>query len=352
MTEVSVISAAEYDALVSAQQPPASTTEVAQPALPAPSEEAPEITAEPDTEIEQPEPVQTETPPEDTPPEVTELELPPQTEVDDSAPELNEPIGDTAVLVPEIAPEARPREAPRVAPEPVAPPEPEARPDLDEQPAVAPEPEAEPEVVVEEEPQEAQTPEDTTTEIVTEADKAPAASARPPGRRPAPPPPVEVAEAPEEPEEEAAPEPTPEPAEEPAQDTTEDAIADALSEVLGQPEAEAPVPSGPPLSSGERESSARRGLGLLEHRRAVDRSGADHGDPGAADESGRHAGDRVDPDAQRLGRWRCRSKAGLRGGQTCNHPLRQPRLRPATGEIQPVARHRDDIRSNEEPITC
>ena len=110
MTEVSVISAAEYDALVSAQQPPASTTEVAQPALPAPSEEAPEVTAEPDAEIEQPEPVQTETPPEDTPPEVTELELPPQTEVDDSAPELNEPIGDTAVLVPEIAPEARPRD--------------------------------------------------------------------------------------------------------------------------------------------------------------------------------------------------------------------------------------------------
>lgn len=254
MTEVSVISAAEYDALVSAQQPPASTTEVAQPALPAPSEEAPEVTAEPDTEIEQPEPVQTETPPEDRPPEVTELELPPQTEVDDSAPELNEPIGDTAVLVPEIAPEARPREAPRVAPEPVAPPEPEARPDLDEQPAVAPEPEAEPEVVVEEEPQEAQTPEDTTTEIVTEADQAPAASARPPGRRPAPPPPVEVAEAPEEPEEEAAPEPTPAPAEAPTQDTTDDAIADALSEVLGQPEAEAPVPSGPPLSSGERES--------------------------------------------------------------------------------------------------
>ena len=137
-----------------------------------------------------------------------------------------------------------------MAPEPVAPPEPEARPDLDEQPAVTPEPEAEPEVVVEEEPQEAQTPEDTTTEIVTEADQAPAASARPPGRRPAPPPPVEVAEAPEEPEET----PTPEPAEAPAQDTTEDAIADALSEVLGQPEAEAPVPSGPPLSSGERES--------------------------------------------------------------------------------------------------
>ena len=245
MTEVSVISAAEYDALVAAQQAPDSTTEVAQPAPPDVSEPAPEVTAEPDSQIEQPEPVQTETPPEDTPPEVTELELPPQTEVDDSAPEMNEPIGDTAVLVPEIAPEARPREAPRVAPEPVAPPEPEARPDLDEQPAVAPEPEAEPEVVVEDEPQEAQTPEDTTTEIVTEADQAPAASARPPGRRPAPPPPVETA---------TAPEPEPEPAETPSTSSTEDAIADALSEVLGQPEAEAPVPSGPPLSSGERES--------------------------------------------------------------------------------------------------
>ncbi|MFG6590564.1 energy transducer TonB [Sulfitobacter sp. 1A12157] len=258
MTEVSVISAAEYDALVAAQQPPASATEVAQPALPAPSEEAPEVTAEPDTQIEQPEPVQTETPPEDLPPEVTELELPPQTEVDDTAPEMNEPIGDTAVLVPEIAPEARPREAPRVAPEPVAPPEPEARPDLDEQPAVTPEPEAEPEVVVEEEPQEAQTPEDTTTEIVTEADKAPAASPRPPGRRPSPPPPVEVAEAPEETPAETArpdPKPAPEPVDEPAtSSSTDDAIADALSEVLGQPEAEAPAPSGPPLSSGERES--------------------------------------------------------------------------------------------------
>ena len=264
MTEVSVISAAEYDALVAAQQPPASATEVAQPAPPEVSEETPEVTAEPDTQIEQPEPVQTETPPEDLPPEVTELELPPQTQVDDTPPEMNEPVGDTAVLVPEIAPEARPREAPRVAPEPVEQPDPELRPDLDEQPAVAPDAEAEAETVVEE-PQEARTPEDSTTEIVTEADKAPAASARPPGRRPTPPPPVEVAEVPEEPAETPAPaptpaptpepEPTPEPVEEPTtSSSTEDAIADALSEVLGQPETTAPVPSGPPLSSGERES--------------------------------------------------------------------------------------------------
>ncbi|NUH65891.1 energy transducer TonB [Sulfitobacter sp. S0837] len=255
MTEVSVISAAEYDALVAGPQAPDSTIEVAQPAPPEVPEEAPDVTAEPDTAIEQPEPVQTETPPEDTPPEVTELELPPQTEVDDTAPEMPEPIGDTAVLVPEIAPEATPREAPRVAPEPVEQPVPEVRPDLDEQPAVTPDAEAEAETVVEE-PQKAQTPEDSTTEIVTEADKAPAASARPPGRRPPPPPPVEVAEAPEEPAETPEPDPTPEPEPEPVEtpSTTDDAIADALSEVLGQPEAEAPVPSGPPLSSGERES--------------------------------------------------------------------------------------------------
>ena len=51
------------------------------------------------------------------------------------------------------------------------------------------------------------------------------------------------------------PEPTPKPVEEPTtSSSTEDAIADALSEVLGQPETTAPVPSGPPLSSGERES--------------------------------------------------------------------------------------------------
>jgi len=143
MTEVSVISAAENDALVAAQQPPSSSTEVAQPAPPEVIEETPEVTAEPDTQIEQPEPVQTETPPEDIPPEVTELELPPQTQVDDTPPEMNEPVGDTAVLVPEIAPESRPREAPRVAPEPVEQPDPEMRPDLDEQPAVAPDAEAE-----------------------------------------------------------------------------------------------------------------------------------------------------------------------------------------------------------------
>ena len=242
MTEVSVISGADFDALVAAGQSPDTATDVAQPAEPEVSTDVPEVPATPDAAIEQPAPIQAETPPpDDTPPEVTELALPPETQVDDAPPELDQPVGDIAVLVPEVAPEAAPRPVERVAPDPVAEPDPDATPDPVEQQAVAPD--AAGETI--EEPQEAQAPPEATTEIVTEATAAPAASPRPPGQRPAAPQP-QVIET-----------PTSTPAE-PSTSSETDAVTAALEEALSGAETPAPAtpaaPSGPPLSAGEKES--------------------------------------------------------------------------------------------------
>jgi hypothetical protein len=241
MTEVAVISGADFDALVAAQQSPDSATDVVQPATPDVLADVPDVAATSDDVIEQPAPIQAETPPaDDTPPDVTELALPPETQVDDTPPELDQPVGDVAVLVPNVAPEAAPRPVERVAPEPVAQPEPDATPDPVAQDAVAPD--AEGETV--EEPQEAQAPEEATTEIVTEATAAPAASSRPPGRRPA-------AAAPQVAETTA---PT---TEAPATPSETDAVRAALEEALSgatETPAAAATPSGPPLSAGEMES--------------------------------------------------------------------------------------------------
>ena len=71
-------------------------------------------------------------------------ELPPETQVEDTPPDLSEPVGDVAVLVPEVSPEAAPRPVERVAPEPVAQPDPEVTPDPVEQQAVVPDAEGTP----------------------------------------------------------------------------------------------------------------------------------------------------------------------------------------------------------------
>lgn len=237
MTEVSVISGADFDAMMAAQRPVQPTTEIAQPTVPDDTVQTPEVASTPDQVIEQPAPLQTETPPEDTPPEVTELALPPETEVDDTPPELQEPVGDIAVLVPETAPQAAPRPIERVAPEPVAQPEPEALPDPVEQEAVAPDETGE---APEQESQEARAPEEAVTETVTEATAAPAASSRPPGRRPAPP--ARQAAAAPEAETAAAPE-----------EATAVNNDDVLAALAAASDAVA-APSGPPLSAGEKDS--------------------------------------------------------------------------------------------------
>lgn len=240
LTEVSVISGADFDAMIAAQQPPQSVTEVAQPAAPEAPVAEPEVVPTPDEVVTQPEPLPTEVPPEDTPPEVTEVEEPPAPEVEDIPSDLSEPIGDIAVLVPEVAPEAAPEDIERVAPEPIAQPEPEATPDLTEQEAVTPDEAGE---APDQDTQEATAPEAATTEIVTEATAAPAASTRPPGRRPAAPA-RQVAAAPEAEVEVEA--PTEAPASEPVNN---DDILAAL-----QAAEEPSAPSGPPLNFGEKES--------------------------------------------------------------------------------------------------
>lgn len=240
MTEVSVISGADFDAMIAAQQAPQSTTEVAQPATPDVSADAPDVSSTPDAIIEQPAPVQVDTPPDDTLPEVAEPS--PETPVDEPPPDPADPVGDIAVLVPETAPEAAPRPVERVAPEPVAQPEPEALPDPETREAVAPDAEG---AAAEQEPQEAAAPQEAVAEIVTEATSAPAASTRPPGKRTAASA-REVAEAPTV--------ETPRPAAEtPSTDSGSVNNDDVLAALAAAQEAVA-APSGPPLSAGEKDA--------------------------------------------------------------------------------------------------
>ncbi len=250
MTEVSVISGADFDAMIAAQQPPQSATEVAQPSVPEELPATPDVTSAPDTPIEQPAPLQTDTPPDDAPPEVVEDTSPPQTPAQEPPADLSDPVGDVAVLVPNVAPEAAPRPIERVAPEPVAQPDPEVTPDPVEQEAVAPDAPGE---TVEQETQEATAPEEAVSEIVTEATAAPAASPRPPGRRPAAPAP-RVAEAPtqtqdtpSQPAEATVPAPS-----EPTPSVNNDDVLAALA--AAQEAVAAPAPSGPPLSAGEKDA--------------------------------------------------------------------------------------------------
>ena len=268
MTEVSVISGAEYEALMAAQQPPDTEVEVAQPAAPDITPEAPEVVVEPEAEvIEQPAPVQAEAPPppDETPPEVPQVVPAPEAEVSDEPPVMDQPVGDVAVLVPEVADRPVPRPVERVAPEPVAQPAPDATPAPEQQEAVTPDAEGE---TQEPEPeQEATAPEEATTEIVTEATKAPQASPRPPGRRPtAPAPqvaepaeaaepdaPTETAEA-EQPAETPAPVEAPTPDPEPAEDLAADIAAAVAAAQESAETPQAAAPTGPPLSAGEKEN--------------------------------------------------------------------------------------------------
>lgn len=209
---VSVITGAEFEAL-------STPNPVVEAAVPV----APEVAPEPEP-VPEPEP----TPPEPEP-------TPPEPEVSEQAPEAPTPPADLAVPVPDIAEEAVPQDADRVAPEAVAQPDPEALPDVDETPAVAPDATGE----TPEEPQEATAPEAATTEIVTEATEAPRAapdqSSRPPARRPA--------------------RPTPQVAEvEPSEDATPSIADDVAAAVAAAQVAQTPAaPSGPPLSAGEKE---------------------------------------------------------------------------------------------------
>lgn len=235
--EVSVISGADFQAIMDARQAPEQVTEVAQPAAPEAVDLAPDVAASEDVQPDQPVPQVVEQPTVETPP-LPDMP-PPDPTVSQQAPLAPETPSDVTVLVPDLsAARPIPRPAERVAPEAVAQPDPETTPDDVEQAAVAPEEVGE----VEADPQEATAPEEATTETVTEATEAPAASPtqspRPPSRRPdAPRPQVAETQA------------------TPTGDTlsdTDDAVLAALQ--AAQSSTENTVPTGPPLSSGEKEA--------------------------------------------------------------------------------------------------
>jgi hypothetical protein len=264
-TDVSLLSEAEFDALVQAAATTPKPSE--KPALPevtppapvqpelAPAEPQPAPTADAAPAQDAPKPQ--EEPVQETAPDTTELAPVPSPEVTEALPDQPTPevVPDEALALPENTPPPKPRPAPRVAPLPVAEPDPEVAIAEEDVAAVTPEATPDAPVVTEEKPATAQ--EEAGTVIETEATEevvevptlAPASSARPksrPTRTAA----AEPAETVQEPVAEA-------PADEPAVDPEAEAIAAALAEATaadnGVEEGGNTAPQGPPMTSGEKD---------------------------------------------------------------------------------------------------
>lgn len=238
VSEVSVMTEAEFAALQPRAAAPDIATDAPEVATPETEEVTPEAPAEDVApEVNEPEPVEEPEAPDEP---VTEVPAPlPEAVLVEDAPPIPLPPTEIDGSAPE--PDAVAAPAPRVAPVPqVAPPQPEIAPEVVEE--TAPSPEAPPEEVVEEEEAPA-APEAASDRTVTEAEEqeeyAPASSMRPRSR---PARPVQVAEDPE---------PEPDPA--PQADPLADAVAAAVAEA-NQPEPAPAAPSGPPLTGGEKDA--------------------------------------------------------------------------------------------------
>jgi hypothetical protein len=260
-TEVSLLSAAEFDALVAAA--PTTPKPAEKPALP---EVTPPAPVEPALDALEPQPKPTEdpAPAQETPkpqvepapeaaPDTTELAAVPAPDVavapDQTTPQV---APEDPVALPSPTPPTKPRAAPRVAPLPVEAPDPTVQ--IDDQTVAAVTPDAAPDApaVTEEKPATAQ--EEAGTVIQTEATEkppevpvlAPASSARPKSR------PTRTAAA------EVAPAVS-EPAADPAPDADAEAIAAALAEAAATPADDGTTgggntaPQGPPMTSGEKD---------------------------------------------------------------------------------------------------
>ncbi|CUH64260.1 hypothetical protein TG4357_01175 [Thalassovita gelatinovora] len=239
VTEVSVISNAEFEAMMVPTTGPSLETDLA--ALTPPEPDAVEPAApqaeSPDPAPVSAEPEQTAPPPEpETAPDVAALLPPdPPTEIEDVAPVLLPPTDAPVSAAPDTSPAPKPRPVPRVAPEPVAAPDPEDRTDDIAQDQAVDDSTAD----TQQDQQDRTVEEEAATEIVTEAEQgashAPSSSARPRAR------PVQRVAQPE------------------AESTTgtQDAVRGALAEAMAAGEAESPkpaTPSGPPLTSGEKDA--------------------------------------------------------------------------------------------------
>jgi hypothetical protein len=231
-----MISGEEFQALVDASRQPVELAETPTPAAPEETPDAPEVdVAPPDTVTPPPVPEEVAEPA----PESVEEVVP---EVSEAAPES--PNAPAEVNVQDAPVSSRPVERPAevVAPTPAPQPTPEAVQEPRPQEAVVPEDTGE----TVETPREATQAPAATDRIVTEAAQPPAASPnvsmRPPARRPSAPRPVET------------PAPTrTTPA--PTQDTNavDDAAVQAALEAAMSSSSNT-VPSGPPMSSGEKDA--------------------------------------------------------------------------------------------------
>lgn len=247
--DVSIISAEEFARLSEQQAAPEVADEPVAPQEPAVTESTPAIPERPTPTLEppvQPEPIE-------TPAEDAEAE-PPAPEPVPEVPSIIPDAPDVPEIVTDLPQTAEPETAQqtdRVAPEPVRPPEPDTQVSDVVQEEVAPDAGAEANQPV----QEATAPEAASDRIVTEAEAddaeptAPLASVRPRTRpnRPQPEPEAETQTAAREEETTPSPEPNPE--------VESSAVDDALAEALaGSGEVEAPEPSGPPMTRGEKDA--------------------------------------------------------------------------------------------------
>ena len=234
--EAAMVSGEEFAALVEAARQPVVEAPEPVPAAPEVTEDAPEI----DAAVHEPEPVARPSEEAAEPADEPVEEVFPQ--VSEAAPELPEPPAEVNVqnAPPAIRPVERPADV--VAPDPAPQPEPE----------VVQEPEPQEAVVAEEAgetvtpPQEEVATPEASDRIVTEADDAPAAaptaSMRPLARRTSAQPETQTVETPAP----AAPSPTEETAVDDA--AVQAALEAALSSAAND------VPTGPPVSSGEKDA--------------------------------------------------------------------------------------------------
>lgn len=234
--EVAMISGAEFQALVDAARQPVEIAEVPVPAAPDMTPDAPEIDATaPEPEAPPPPPLPDVAEPAPEPVE----EIVPQ--VSEAAPEAPEPPAEVAVQDAPVSPRPIERPAEVIAPTPAPRPEPEVEQQPAPQEAVVPD---EPGETVEQPRQATQAPE-ATDRTVTEATQPPAASPdaslRPPARRPSAPRPAQTVEV-----------PAPRPPEENTSTVDTAAVQAALEAAMSA--ATATVPSGPPMSSGEKDA--------------------------------------------------------------------------------------------------
>ncbi|WP_420005414.1 energy transducer TonB [Arenibacterium sp. LLYu02] len=262
--DVSLVSLEEFERLSEQRAAPvvSETPAPVEPVEPTVQEATPAIP-------ERPQPRPEPTPPEPVTPPVAEAEPePPAPEPQPEAPTTAPVAPEVPQVVSELPQSAEPETAApsdRVAPEPVEAPEPDTTIDDVVREEVAPDEGAEANQPV----QEATAPEAATDRIVTEAEAqekeptAPIQTSRPKTRpeRPAAPEPQETKPDPKpETKPDTKPTPTqtaeekPAPKPEPKPEVDSSSVNDALAEALaGGGEVEAPEPSGPPMTSGEKD---------------------------------------------------------------------------------------------------